>query len=1085
MVGIGGGAPTLERDIRLGDVVVSTPHNGLGGVVQYDIGKLLPGGRFKQTGQLNAPPEVLLGVLPELQRRQNDPRKPDRLAEHLQRMEDMRDYQRPNHDRLYRTDYSHQGGGKNCDLCGTDKLVQRPERQGRRAVTLHYGTIASGNSVIEDAMARDRYANDPELNILCFEMEAAGLMNNLPCLIIRGVCDYSDSHKNDDWHKYAALTAAAYARELLLVLKPTKVDVMPPWVAKLDDVAETVVRTNAMVESLQQRQRVREHQAILDWLTPIDYSSQQDDFIARRQEGTGEWLLSSNEFKLWLEKSNLTLFCPGIPGAGKTIITSIVINHLHNEFRNDPTIGIAYLYCNYRQQHEQKPIGLVLSLLKQLLQEQRSIPEGVRNLYMYHSPKKTRPLPDEILKELHSVTASYSRVFILVDALDECGISDEGCSIFLSHIFSLQAKSRANIFATSRFIRTIENEFEGRSIQREIRASYSDVQKYLTGRLENFRPMVSKDPSLQGEIKSRIAKAVNGMFLLARLYVDSLAYKTTPKAIRLALNDLEIDSTTTSDSRKSRALDRAYTQAMDRINAQAAELKELARQVLSWITCAKRALTSSELQHALAVEVSEPRLDRENIPYIEDMVSVCAGLVTVDKESDIVRLVHYTTQEYFERTSSTWFPNAHADITKTCVTYLSFDIFGTGPSPSETDFKARVQSNILYPYAAQNWGDHARISSIGAETLILDFLESETKVSACIQAMTARRGYLDYNSTQITGIHLAAFFGLQESMTALLDRKHDPNCMDIAYRTTLSWAVWNRHKGVVKVLLDRGADIESKDKINGQTPLLLAVRNRHEGAVKLLLDKGANIESNDIFGQTPLSWAAEKGHEEIVKLLLGRGADIESKDKIDGQTPLLSAAQKGHEEIVKLLLDKGADFTVVDSCNSDRTVMSWAMEHRLRTIAGLLINKGDEVDQSDKYGRKVISWAAAHGHSDIVKLLLDKGVDCAEEGHPGGSPLWWATENGHSHIIKLLIGLRLQMQGMVVRLDAMNLDGAKAILCHAFSINLEWASTAEEMRPTGFYIGMDKMVRRFKWTWTICAVLSGGKLADVCRNEVG
>ncbi|KAL4944592.1 hypothetical protein BDV06DRAFT_81748 [Aspergillus oleicola] len=235
MVGIGGGAPTLERDIRLGDVVVSTPHNGFGGVVQYDFGKRLPDGQFKQTGQLNAPPEVLLGVLPELQRRHNDPRKPDRLAKHLERMDDMPDYQRPKHDRLYHTDYSHQGGGKHCDLCGADKLLQRPERQSRRAVTVHYGTIASGNSVIKDAVARDKYANDPELHMLCFEMEAAGLMNNLPCLVIRGVCDYSDSHKNDDWHKYAALTAAAYARELLLVLKPTKVDVMLPWAAKLDD----------------------------------------------------------------------------------------------------------------------------------------------------------------------------------------------------------------------------------------------------------------------------------------------------------------------------------------------------------------------------------------------------------------------------------------------------------------------------------------------------------------------------------------------------------------------------------------------------------------------------------------------------------------------------------------------------------------------------------------------------------------------------------------------------------------------------------------------------------------------------------
>jgi nucleoside phosphorylase len=233
MVGIGGGAPTSERDIRLGDVVVSQPNKEFGGVVQYDLRKKLSDG-FERTGQLNAPPRVLLGVIPDIQRRHNDPKMPDRLAEHLKRMDDMQDYQRPEEDRLYCSNYQ-EHGGKSCDQCGSNGLVQRQERHGRRAVTVHYGTIASGNSVIKDAKTRDEYANDSKLCILCFEMEAAGLMNNFPCLVIRGICDYSDSQKNDDWHKYAALAAAAYARELLLVLKPRKVGDMPPWATKFDE----------------------------------------------------------------------------------------------------------------------------------------------------------------------------------------------------------------------------------------------------------------------------------------------------------------------------------------------------------------------------------------------------------------------------------------------------------------------------------------------------------------------------------------------------------------------------------------------------------------------------------------------------------------------------------------------------------------------------------------------------------------------------------------------------------------------------------------------------------------------------------
>jgi nucleoside phosphorylase len=233
MVGIGGGAPTRERDIRLGDVVVSIPQGTLGGVIQYDFGRRLSDGRFQLVGQMNSPPDVLLGAIPEMRRRHNDPRKPDRISEHLTLMDDMPDYQRPAEDRLYGIDYEHEGG-VTCANCATDGLEERPPRQTQRAFNVHYGTIASANSVMKNAKERDRFARDPELNVLCFEMEAAGLMNNFPCLVIRGICDYSDSHKNDEWHKYAALAAASYARELLHILKPRKVAALPSWAGKLE-----------------------------------------------------------------------------------------------------------------------------------------------------------------------------------------------------------------------------------------------------------------------------------------------------------------------------------------------------------------------------------------------------------------------------------------------------------------------------------------------------------------------------------------------------------------------------------------------------------------------------------------------------------------------------------------------------------------------------------------------------------------------------------------------------------------------------------------------------------------------------------
>jgi hypothetical protein len=139
----------------------------------------------------------------------------------------------------------------------------------------------------------------------------------------------------------------------------------------------------------------------------------------------------------------------------------------------------------------------------------------------------------------------------------------------------------------------------------------------------------------------------------------------------------------------SEAYDHAYKEAMERIEGQIADSQKLAKEVLSWITCAKRPLTTSELQHALAVEVGESKLDEDNLPEVEDMVSVCAGLVTVDEESDIIRLVHYTTQEYSERTWVSWFPNAQRDIATTCVTYLLFNTFETGFFPTDEKFEER------------------------------------------------------------------------------------------------------------------------------------------------------------------------------------------------------------------------------------------------------------------------------------------------------------------------------------------------------------------------------------------------------------
>jgi hypothetical protein len=333
-------------------------------------------------------------------------------------------------------------------------------------------------------------------------------------------------------------------------------------------------------------------------------------------------------------------------------------------------------------------------------------------------------------------------------------------------------------------------------------------------------------------------------FLLAQLYLDSLIGKRSPKAIRTALKNLRKESKASSNDDESKALYDAYKEAMERIKCQNGDSPELAKQVLSWITCAKRSLTTLELRHALAVEMGESELDETNLPGIEDMVSVCAGLVTVDERSNIIRLVHYTTQQFLESNMS-WLDaqrdiavtnaqndiamtNSQTNITITCVTYLTFDYFETGFCETDEEFEARLQLYPLYDYAARNWGHHARTASAEVEKLILSLLESETKKSAAIQAIFASREgswnfyYSQSVPTQMTEVHLAAYFGLTGVIMALLKNRHNPDVKDTSGGTPLSWAAENGHEAVVKLLLEKRADVESKDKY-GETPLSRAV----------------------------------------------------------------------------------------------------------------------------------------------------------------------------------------------------------------------------------------------------------------------
>ncbi|KAI8302373.1 Kinesin light chain 4 [Colletotrichum sp. SAR11_59] len=244
MVGIGGGAPSQKHDIRLGDVVVSTPNGGRGGVFQYDFGKTIQNCKFQDTGFLNQPPLLVLSAVTTLKGKyeMKGHRLIDEVDKNIGKIKKKSAYRQPAQasDRLYKSNIVHPSS---CcdDVCGDDtaSLIARPERgEEDDNPAIHYGLIASGNQLMKDAYIRDILIK--EKDVLCFEMEAAGLMNHFPCLVIRGVCDYSDSHKNKEWQGFAAMMAAAYAKDLLNQIAPDTVEAEKPILNSIQELLSDI-----------------------------------------------------------------------------------------------------------------------------------------------------------------------------------------------------------------------------------------------------------------------------------------------------------------------------------------------------------------------------------------------------------------------------------------------------------------------------------------------------------------------------------------------------------------------------------------------------------------------------------------------------------------------------------------------------------------------------------------------------------------------------------------------------------------------------------------------------------------------------
>ncbi|KAH7325700.1 ankyrin repeat protein [Stachybotrys elegans] len=522
-VGIGGGAPSPKHDIRLGDVVVSEPGDGHGGVLQYDFDKSIQSGSFHMTGFLNWPPILLRSALVRLRvmHEMEGHQLVAAVNAKLKIIKKPKKYVRPSpaSDRLYKSHVVHpltsSDGG---DVCGDDAahLVARHERgEEDDDPEIHYGFIASANQLMKDARMRDELA--AERDVLCFETEAAGLMNFIPSLVIRGICDYSDSHKTNTWQGFAAMTAAAYATDLLSKIPPNTVkaerrmiDILDQVHGQLHQIPQEVNETKGSISAIGNGQHLEK---LRHWLSPPDLVSHSSNIAREHQHpGVRTWFLEGSAFHEWKtgKRKHLWLYAP--PGHGKTVLSTTILDHLRESNANPALAFFFHTHDTRRQTLE----DLVRSLAFQLYHTGGEVAGKLNNLFTAHDDGQRDPSISDLSTCVESMLRISRRVTVILDALDECTMRADLLR-WMKRLASSSNIGDTKFIVTSRpeaeFLHDIPQIFgEDNCIPFDASVFNHNIRSFATEELYKNPEFVDKiPPHLLEEIRNRIGDEANGM----------------------------------------------------------------------------------------------------------------------------------------------------------------------------------------------------------------------------------------------------------------------------------------------------------------------------------------------------------------------------------------------------------------------------------------------------------------------------------------------------------------------------------------------------------------------------------------------
>ncbi|KZL76387.1 ankyrin repeat protein [Colletotrichum tofieldiae] len=548
---------------------------------------------------------------------------------------------------------------------------------------------------------------------------------------------------------------------------------------------------------------------------------------------------------------------------------------------------------------------------------------------------------------------------------------------------------------------------------------------------------------LQELIRKGSINVSKGMFLLAQLTIDSLSTKTTAKALRHS-----IDRFNTGGG----AYSRIYDEAMQRIRVQPPDHWQLAEQILGWITNAKRPLKLVELQHALAFEKDAEEIDGDNIPSAEVMISVCAGLVTINEDSDIIRLVHQTTQEYFDERKHDLFQDFSSEMTTTCVGYLSFDFcrqyrrddLGKLWSWKSTtqDLAFRDSCLPFYEYAALNWGRHARDSGkapCGVAEFICGKGVSETYLQV-LKELIKRRPFYLHDAPQKSS-HLAAYFGILQLFENYTLSEDETYSTDAKGRTALWWAAHQGHEDVVEYLLNSCAIESTSHDIHSRSLGKLSPSRFSLHSLRSALREAPACGHFDVF-QTFVDFCSKKGLDiEVegdaeksifykyiragdllkIELLLKiteklrfapiviHGHKTNDNSKFNGANAARAAAppyfiQNGLHDAIESLSTKFSFEDTWDKFYSE--LIQTFLDHgaEFRASDSLRDGPGSSSVGQDRKRNCFLNLAVLYGLGETVKVVLNHAIE------EGPALLKLASYYGSVHIVELLLQYKVNVE---------------------------------------------------------------------------